>query len=579
MPILVQPVLDTKLRIWFHRLAGIRLRATGKSTLCQYLSTIDRIVPLSTDLLQRAIPLAAKYDGCSKEEIENALCDIVEGSAAARDAATKAVHVLEALVARIARGSDAPDRVRVAASALHVLDFLNEWFKGCASQPDRRCQGQLGGAPAVMAQAVTRLEVAGHQATPGSARPKVALWTFYHSKRQASVFDSIVEFLQIEEQCVFSTIRAIDAGREGDPEVVNYSIEFEKDFRLELHSSRYGACTVTAGCSDRVIAIAPGYRFYNKDGSVDRGRVPRSVPLHLVAADPWRGPSCVVEVAQDYKYWIIGGVQGVSDAVAQQSLAGDLQRIPPEVTLHVEIAGPSPSPWFVDMLRKYVNSAGVNIDDIVKLTQMIAESNPDLPPRPVASPAPDVMRDYRLRLAFWLLCALDLERVYVHGLELDFVARRHASDGDMSREVTGDLLAKNATANRARGVHPAGRPASTFGFSTSTLEAFVEVCAQRAYPVKNSWATREGQSEFEAILDCGWFGDTFDYGGELVSCRVAIVPVGLFRVPPCGLRFVGAGDTTSAVSFVFGCFTTRGLKRGAQLFLGPAAAALPHGDC
>jgi ADP-dependent phosphofructokinase/glucokinase len=557
MPLLVQADLDRKLRIWFYRLIGIEPTPSGKSVLSLYVSSIDRILRLNNDLLKEGIRLAAACDGCSEDDIIDALGAILCGAAPRKGMAIRAVHVLEALVARIQDGSTAGDRVRIDKTALPVLDFLNSWF--CL--PANPQQEQPGGAPAIIAQVLTQLEEQALSNSGITEEPAVVLWTTYHSKKQAALFAEKVKFLKIADECHFSAEPIRQVGRSDHPELRNYPLEFAAGARFELVHSDGRTWAMTAKRSDRVIAIASEYRFYDvSSGDVKAGPAPRSIPRHILAEDPWLGPACVAEVAQAYRYWILGGLHIVSDRAAQASLEGDLAKIPPGVTIHVEIAGPQISPWFQQVLRKYVNSVGVNIDDLAGLVRCVAANEPGPGAPPPSSLAPGLKDEYLLRLALWLACALGQERVYIHGLALDYVVRRDATDEMMNREVYADLLAKTAVVNRARAVSVAARPAALYGLPLSNLVAFIDVCAQRAFPVA-SWATLESLSEFEAILDCGWFDEVFVWQERSVPFRVAVVPVGLFRLDPRNLLFVGAGDTSSAVSFVFGCFTTAATKR------------------
>lgn len=558
MPFIQPADLARQSRLWFHRLITVEPSPTGKSVLCLYVSSLDRIVRVDDDLLKQGIVLAAQYDGCTEAEGIDALCDILDGGALPSGRVTKAVHVLAALIARVKRGSQAADRVRIDKSALPVLNFLNKWFQ---CQPPDRQRELPGGAPAIIAQVLTQLEAQALKRVGAGGEPPVALWTTYHSKRQAEIFDESVKFLKIDADCRPEAAPIRDAGDVADPELRNYPMEFAKGTEFTLSRSDGRTYSALARGSDRVIAIAPEYRFYDEtSGDLAARSASPSLPLHLLAADPWLGPACTAEVAADYRYWILGGLHAVDDPQAQASLAADLDQVPRNVTLHVEIAGPQVSAWFQQMLACHVNSVGVNIDDLASLVVCVAANDPALDPPPSRPLAPDLEREYMLQLALWLACALDQERVYIHAMALDYVVRRAAETDAMNREVVADLLAKKTVVDRARAAGLGARPDREYGYPDSTLLAYVDVCAQHAYPV-TGWATLANSAKFKAILDDGWFDDTYVYREQEVPFKVAVVPVGLFRLDPGNLLFVGAGDTSSAVSFVFGCFTTAGSKR------------------
>lgn len=550
MPLLTQADLERTMRAWFYRLVltGQSSEPTNRAILSLFVSTVDRVIQLDPDAMQTAVQLAAKYDGCPQEEVVAAIEQAALHGIARGHRATKGTHVLQAVVARMAHQSKAEDRVRIDPEASDVFDFLDAWF---TSQPSDRRQEQPGGAPAVIAHVLAQL-----------GELNVALWTAFLSQGQANMFDERVKFLAIDDQHQYSIKDIHEAGRSGDPEIRNYSLEFAKGAQFVFE--RPGVSTtrvISTAASDRVIAISPGYRFFDQTGRVDIDRS-RAIPAgisHILAADPQRGPSCAAQVAQDRSSWVIGGLHHVSNPAEQLALESDLRQVPPNVTIHVEIPGSDISPWFHQVLQRYVDSIGVNVDDIERLAQAMV--NNELthinPPEPI----PEFQHEYFLRLAFWLACELDIERVYVHGLQLDYIVRRHASGDKMDQEVRADLLAKTVVANRARAARVVDRPSRLFGLSASNLESFIEVCSLRAFPIESKWAALENLPAFERILRQGWFKDTFDYQDQEIAFLVGVIPVALFRLDPGGLKFVGAGDTTSAVSFVFGQFTSQGLKR------------------
>jgi ADP-dependent phosphofructokinase/glucokinase len=544
--LLIQADFERLQRTWFFKLvhAWPPSTPTNKPILCLYVSTVDRVIRLDKAQMRKAVELALVHDCCLKDDVIDALGEAREqGIIPDGRLATTATHILENLVARMHYQAQAFDRVRVDRHALEVLDFLNEWFK---SQREDRREEQPGGAPAIIAQVLTKLH-----------EPNVVLWSAYHSQNQAKAFDPEVKFLVIDELGNLLPLPIRDVGKPGDPEVRNYPIEFAQGTEFVLERSDGTTISIAASSSDRVIAISPGYLFFDDDGYVDNTITPADI-TQILAHDPQHGPSYVAEVAKEYKYWIIGGLHKVEEQIYQRTLESDLRLALPDVSIHVEISGPDISTWFQQVLRRYVNSAGVNVDDIERLVQKVSTNKPPRTKPPAPPSTSDIREEYLLRLALWLACELNLERIYVHGLELDYIVRRiDASDDgidhEMDQEVYADLLAKAVVVNRARSVGLVSRPPDQFGLSARNLIAFMKMCFLRAYPTQTQgWITFEDLPSFKPILDRGWFKDTFNYQGQRVDYRVAIVPVALFRIDPGGLKFVGAGDATSAVSFVFG---------------------------
>lgn len=553
MPLLIQADLDRKLRIWLHRLVSASPpKVTNKPILCLNISTIDHIIQLDTNLLKTGIQLAAKHDKCSRDEVVFALQQAKQKGVPKERKAVTATHILESLVSRMTHQTNAGDRIQISSDTPEILDFLHDWFH---SQLETQQQVQPGGAPAIIAQALTQL-----------GEYKTALWTRDHSQGQALVFDEQVKFLVLENGSSPIAKPIHNTGRANDPEIHNYSLEFAMDCEYELRRADGTSVIVSATTADRVIAISPGYQYFDPEtGHVITSKTHLPTPIsHILTTCQNQVSTFVPKVAQEYKHWVIGGLHKVSHPFAQEALEKDLQQISPDVTLHTEISGPEVSTWFQRILQHYVNSIGVNIDDIEQLVQKM-KCNGFLHTKPPENTnTSDLRREYLLRLAMWLACELNLERVYVHGRELDYIVRSDATDEEMNHEVSADLLAKIVVTNRAQDTSVDDRPPGIFGLSASNLMAFIELCWQRAFPLQTWGATLDGLTEFHPILDRGWFDDTFVSNDKAVKFRVAVVPVALFRLDPPGLKFVGAGDTTSAVSFVFGHFTTQRYKRASS---------------
>jgi len=558
MPALSKSEEDRQLRVWeYHYAAAWRLREapTEKPILSLYVSTIDRIIRVDDHILQHGVGLAAKHDGRSEDSVLSDINTLTEMGHVHERSARTATQILGALIARMISPSQASGRVSIEADAVKVLDFLDEWFS--SQSPDYQ-RAQPGGAPAIVAQVLTQL-----------GEPDVVLWTPYHSQNQAKVFDEKVKFLLVDDQGRYSPQPIQRVGRTGDPEVRNYSLEFAKGL-FELGHPHGTPRTIESTVSDRLIAISPGYRFFcPASGSVVADDLPADI-AHLLAASPLQGPSFAKQVAQHYKYWILGGLHKVSDPRLQRELESSLQQVPSDVTIHVEVAGPGIHPWFQDVVCRYVDSIGVNVTDLQELVETMVRNQPNVstPPQ-CTSPDENIQREYYLRLAYWLACELDLARVYAHGLELDYLVRRSdprfgsVSSDEMHREAQADLLAKVAVTNRARGANPSARPFASYGLQRKHIRWLAAVINLRAFPLQQDgeWITPEGRYAAEDLWDKGWFDDQFEHKDQSIPFRAAVVPVAQFRSDPADLTFVGAGDTSSAVSFVFGGYTSQRNKR------------------
>jgi ADP-dependent phosphofructokinase/glucokinase len=562
MMLLTHAHMRDLLRVWFYWYTkSSPPDNTGKAILSLYVSTIDRIMKVDSNLINQGIAWAARYDLETKlhrspdqaeidhevNEIIDALVNAGEHNIPRGQKATAARHILEALIARMMHDpQESEGRIPLSSDALYILDFLEQW-----SQEGTQLSEQVGGASAVAADVLTKLN------------EKVVLWTAWHSSFQATRFDPRVQFLVIHPDGTFSTRPAWEFRRVEDPEIRNYSLEFVDNPCFTLYRPEGETATLTAPerKSDRIVATSPGYRYFDPvTGKVDRERTAPSIS-HILAADPVHGPSVAGQLTVAYPYWFLSGLHSVWDAECQASLEEDLRQVPPQTTIHVEIGSAKTPDWYVHTLKHMINSAGINLDDLDKFVTLVDETLQPVTRPPIADDLPDLA----LRRLIWLACVLNLERLYAHGLTVDYLVRRQATDKEMKQEVQAILLAKIEATNRARSAKMGERPYRTFGVGASNLADFADILQVVAYPSFAVGPTLEDLQEFMAILRCGWFNcDSVVCDDDEQTWKTAVIPVGLFRKDPPGLKWVGSGDTVSALSFIFGCFKTHGLKRQRQ---------------
>ena len=528
---LFSPAYFTQLARWWLLklvLAAPPVEPKGKHILSLFVGVIDRIIPIDNNTLNQAVPLAARHDKISSHDVITALKTVLTPPSPVISIAHTATEVLEALILRMANGAMARDRVTIDPAGRAVLDFLNEWFLLLATR-----EQQPGGAPSIFAQVLSQMD-----------EPNVALWLPYLSILQAGLFDDRVRFLKIEPTGAYSRIPIRSAGRLGDPEVINYAMEFGAGPECALQVGTSSMLLPGTLGPDRVIALAP----------------PPPAINHIVAADLLTGRSSVKEVAETYSHWLLVGIHKV-DTAQQATVEDDIRNIPKGVTLHVEIATKTVSAWQHHILHEYVNSASANMDDIEEIAQNLKKNAPEDDTCPGRPDSPDMHFNYLLDLAIWIASKLDMERFYVHGLKLDFVLRqKNASDQEMAAEVSADLLAKSVVMSRARNIPLSSPPPPSVGLGNNTLNDYINLCFLRVTHLgpAGGITTLSIPQSLRDVLYRGWFDDISDLNGRF---RVAVVPVALFQSEPPGLRFVGAGDTTSAVSFIYSGFQTRGNLR------------------
>jgi hypothetical protein len=124
----------------------------------------------------------------------------------------------------------------------------------------------------------------------------------------------------------------------------------------------------------------------------------------------------------------------------------------------------------------------------------------------------------------------------------------------MYREVTADLLAKIVVSKRAEGNSFEAPPSRGFGFTNIVFQEYIDLITLCAYPLNSEGILFAPTPEFILTLERGWFEKKFEFGEESFELSVAVIPIGLFAFEPEKLRWVGAGDTSSAVSFVFSLY-------------------------
>ena len=525
--------------IFFYRLVR-ELAAPQEKVLNLYAATIDRIIRLDDRMLQTGIHLAAGADGLTPAEVADELAEIeTSPQPAMSKTASRATDILKAAWTHILLDQEHAASVTIDGAKPWLLDFLQEWFLAQSERIE-----QIGGAPALTAQVLRRAGVA------------VAFWPLYLSPHQAQTFDAGLEGLVVNDTG-FATRFIGGLGNPGHPEIHNYAIEFETGAAFHLQGSAEAALERKAAEGDRTLVISPGYFFFDPAGRVIQSRRPPSFPYHLLSQQPFdpRQAGRIAQIVGEYRRLFIGGLQMVQDPACQQSLELDLRALRAAgATIHSEIPGIPATPWYLKVLRDYVPSAGVNMQALESLARSVQdhlgeEARGETPPPRLS--APDLRYDYQARLLCWLACELNLERLHGHSQELSLVARRApVTDAEMEAEVAALMFATQQVINRAADRAPAGAlgvPEQT-DLPESNLKKYVDACAMCAF-----LAERERLTD---VLDRGWFDYRFDWRGRPQVFKVAIVPTAALRGRMPGLRWVGAGDTVSAVSFVYSRFRT-----------------------
>ena len=243
-------IYESIARVWRARfIAAARRGPTGKHVLCGYVSTIDRCIPVTETLIQAMIT----ESGVTAAEIAAARSS---SAPPANQAKTRRDIILALLWSLEHRGG------RIGIADWSLLDWLNDLLQRFGQDDER-----LGGAPGSMIHTLTKL----------CREPNAAIFTVFHSEKQASAYPSGIRFLTADAPAVLGTVDARDyhrvrTDRPGDPDVRNYPLEYQPDEGFSWGPDPAGHLAVTHG-PDRLICTAP-FLHFEADGRFRAGDTP-----------------------------------------------------------------------------------------------------------------------------------------------------------------------------------------------------------------------------------------------------------------------------------------------------------------
>ena len=179
-------IYESIARVWRARfIAAARRGPTGKHVLCGYVSTIDRCIPVTETLIQAMIT----ESGVTALEIAAARSATAPP---ADQAKTRRDIILALLWSLEHRGG------RIGIVDWSLLDWLNDLFQRFGQDDER-----LGGAPGSMIHTLTKL----------CREPNAAIFTVFHSEKEASAYPSGIRFLTADAPSVLGTVDARDYHR------------------------------------------------------------------------------------------------------------------------------------------------------------------------------------------------------------------------------------------------------------------------------------------------------------------------------------------------------------------------------
>ncbi len=509
-------IFESIARRWRTRFIEAAVRPpAGKHVLCAYVSTIDRCLPVTEPLLQAMI----RESGVTAARIADArgAASLPGGRATTRgDVVLALLWSLEHQGGRI--GVDEPG----------VLDWLSDLFARFGNDETP------GGAPAAMIDTLTRL----------CREPNAAVFTVFHSEKQASIYASGIRFLTADALGRLGDVDAaayhrVRMDRPADPDVRNYPLSYQTGEHLAWGPDPAERVRVANG-PDRLICTAR-YLHFDVAGHVSSGAPPASIDriFQFPGLTEIQRDAATATVAAAYPYMTLTGLQGAGKE-QRPAIERELGMLLGKVTLHIELSGPRNLDWLKELLPRYVSSVGVNDDELPAVCQEITG----------ATAAAD--GQYDSVWAFYqdaraLAAAFDLPRLYVHTHLADLVLRREpVEDDELLAEILADLYAKWIV-SRWLGMRTSSGPLPDVDLKREGLEALLTFMAQVA--------GLSGKSLF------GWLSDTArlaqkGYFTVADDYAVALIPVAWFHGSLAQtIITTGAGDRTSAVSFVQSCFS------------------------
>jgi len=326
--------------------------------------------------------------------------------------------------------------------------------------------------------------------------------------------------------------------------------------RIRLHPVRGQSVALSAPEAEDEWLWLPGFVRWWVEGDT----------LHLAFADE----NTVRRIAADHHYLILSGlspttfapgegprpepcgepVEPLVEGLAAGSLAAQIRSLAEDgATLHLELGGAAPEETIAPLaeaLRGLVSSAGINDSELALLTSLSDFRVPVSDNEPHRSA---VFQRYQRAVA--LAQRLGLQRLYVHGNDVDLILRQNGSPEAMRREIEADLFAKGVVVLAILQRSLEDWPSHAIQLAPVLLwKGFQALIAF-------AWDLVDQQGQAGQIDKLSYFKELIESGYTLADSpkgyAVAVVPVMWPALPP-GIYPGGAGDICSSVSLVYAGF-------------------------
>jgi len=524
---------------------GLKPRPT---VLCAFTSVLDRVVDQAG--LSRLLPWAAGVMGLSPDEfLSRAARRARSGRNAQGGSLSAIVHDLLDVVAAILYFFRRPPALKPTIGNLTLRHQLEAFL---AELPPGQLRQVLGGASAVAAEILAELGV------------EARFYTMYHSPAQARRHGPLARRLELEPgQIAYrpaqrsGTYRA--AGLTFDhPTASSIAFVYQAGFTLGnvqadqadgvifrrapqnkneerpwdqiwLHPIRGQAVTLSAPDAEDEWLWLPGFVHWWVEGSI----------LHLAFADE----ETVRRIAAEHHYLILSGLSPATfapgEGLAARELAAQMCSLAESgAILHLELGGAASEETIAPLAEAIgglVPSAGINDNELALLTSLSDFRVPVSPHRSA------VFQRYQRAVA--LAQRLGLQRLYVHGNDVDLILRQNGSPEAMRREIEADLFAKGVVVLAILQRSLEDWPSHAIQLAPVLLWKGFQALIAFTWDLVD----QRGQDEalFKELVETG-----YALADSPEGYAVAVVPVMWPTLPP-GIYPGGAGDICSSVSLVY----------------------------
>jgi hypothetical protein len=573
-------------------LAPITPRGRGLETrpkvLCAFTSVLDRVVDQAG--LTQLLPWASGLMGLSLDELlDQAGLRVQSGQNSQGGSLSAMVHDPLDVVAALLYFFRHPPALKPAIGNLTLRHQLDAFLAGL---PPGRLRQILGGASAVAADILAELGV------------EARFYTMYHSPAQARRHGPLTYRLELETGQNSEPITYRPAQRAGTYDIASLTLDhptsssiafvYQAGFtlgnvqaaqadgvifrrapqskeeerpwdRIGLHPTRGQSVALSAPDAEDEWLWLPGFVRWWVEGDT----------LHLAFADG----ETVRRIAADHHYLVLSGLSPATfapgEGLASTELAAQIRSLAEGgATLHLELGfvvsarpelgrrghperdeglgtqdqpngGAAPEGTIAPLaeaISGLVSSAGINDTELALLTSLSDFCVPVSPHRSA------VFQRYQRAVA--LVQRLGLQRLYVHGNDVDLILRQNGSPEAMRREIEADLFAKGVVVLAILQRSLEDWPSHAIQLAPVLLWKGFQALIAFAWDLVDQRGQGQG-------ADLSYFKEVVETGYVLADSpegyAVAVVPV-MWPTLPRGIYPGGAGDICSSVSLVYSGF-------------------------